>query len=58
MILHILVSHSDAKRCMSSRRVTFIGDSRIRQLFFAYARTTATNPKSVVEGKKVCEIYT
>ena len=45
--------YSDIKRCMSNRHVVFIGDSRMRQNYFAYARDTAKNPQTVAEGKQV-----
>ncbi|XP_072033717.1 N-acetylneuraminate (7)9-O-acetyltransferase-like [Amphiura filiformis] len=43
--------YSETKRCVHQSHVTFIGDSRIRQLYFAYTRATVANPNTVEEGK-------
>ncbi|XP_073438160.1 N-acetylneuraminate (7)9-O-acetyltransferase [Dendrobates tinctorius] len=41
---------SDAKSCLRNQRVTFVGDSRIRQLFFAFVKIL--NPHVKEQGNK------
>ncbi|XP_069815512.1 N-acetylneuraminate (7)9-O-acetyltransferase [Dendropsophus ebraccatus] len=41
---------SDATSCLGDKRVTFVGDSRIRQLFFAFVKIL--NPQFKEQGNK------
>lgn len=42
---------SEAKNCLLDRHVAFIGDSRIRQLFYSFIKLL--NPQVKEEGNKV-----
>lgn len=43
--------YSEAKTCLSEKRVAFVGDSRIRQLFYSFIKII--NPERKEEGIKV-----
>lgn len=43
--------YSEAKTCLSEKRVAFVGDSRIRQLFYSFIKII--NPERKEEGNKV-----
>ncbi|XP_053570035.1 N-acetylneuraminate 9-O-acetyltransferase [Bombina bombina] len=45
---------SEAKSCLADHRVTFVGDSRIRQLFYAFVKIL--NPNVKEEGNKHANI--
>lgn len=43
--------YSEAKTCLSEKRVAFVGDSRIRQLFYSFIKII--DPERREEGNKV-----
>ncbi|KAM4687283.1 N-acetylneuraminate (7)9-O-acetyltransferase [Discoglossus pictus] len=45
---------SEAKSCLADQRITFVGDSRIRQLFYAFVKIL--NPQIKEEGNKHANI--
>lgn len=45
------VLFSEAKACLNNKRIAFIGDSRIRQLFYSFIQIV--NPETREEGNKV-----
>lgn len=49
--LFIFVSGSEAKSCLAEKRVAFIGDSRIRQLFYSFIKIL--DPEQREDGNKV-----
>lgn len=46
-----LLSGSEAKSCLAEKKVVFIGDSRIRQLFYSFI--TILDPEQREDGNKV-----
>lgn len=46
--------YSEAKTCLSEKRVAFVGDSRIRQLFYSFVKII--DPERREEGNKVMRI--
>ena len=44
-------SHSEATTCLSEKRVAFVGDSRIRQLFYSFIKIIDPNQRE--DGIKV-----
>lgn len=51
----LLLSFSEAKFCLREKRIAFVGDSRIRQLFYSFIRMM--NPEVKEVGNKVCCCY-
>lgn len=45
------LSGSEAKTCLAEKRVAFIGDSRIRQLFYSFIKIL--DPEQREDGNKV-----
>lgn len=45
------LSYSEAKTCLAEKRVAFVGDSRIRQLFYAFIKII--DPEQRQDGIKV-----
>lgn len=43
--------HSEAKTCLAEKRVAFVGDSRIRQLFYSYIQII--DAAQSADGRKV-----
>lgn len=43
--------YSEAKNCLIDKHIVFIGDSRIRQLFYSFIKLI--NPQVKEEGNKV-----
>ncbi len=50
-----LLSFSEAKFCHREKRIAFVGDSRIRQLFYSFIKMM--NPEVKEVGNKVCCWY-
>lgn len=44
--------YSEAKTCLAKRRVAFVGDSRIRHLFYSFIKII--DPGQREDGNKVC----
>lgn len=49
--LTIILSCSEAKTCLAEKRVAFVGDSRIRQLFYSFVKII--DPERREDGNKV-----
>lgn len=45
------LSCSEAKTCLATKRVAFVGDSRIRQLFYSFIKII--DPEQKEDGNKV-----
>lgn len=45
------LSGSEAKSCLAGKRVAFLGDSRIRQLFYSFIKIL--DPERREDGNKV-----
>lgn len=50
-LLTVILSGSEAKTCLAEKRVAFIGDSRIRQLFYSFIKIL--DPEQREDGNKV-----
>lgn len=50
-----LLAFSEAKFCLREKRIAFVGDSRIRQLFYSFIKMM--NPEVKEVGNKVCCCY-
>lgn len=50
-----LCDFSEAKNCLVDKHIAFIGDSRIRQLFYSFVKLI--NPQFKEEGNKVKLVY-
>jgi len=50
-----LLSFSEANLCLREKRIAFVGDSRIRQLFYSFVKMV--NPEVKEVGNKVCCCY-
>lgn len=50
-----LCDFSEAKNCLVDKHIAFIGDSRIRQLFYSFVKII--NPQFKEEGNKVKFVY-
>lgn len=47
----LFLSCSEAKTCLADKRVAFVGDSRIRQLFYSFVKII--DPERKEDGNKV-----
>lgn len=50
-----LCDFSEAKNCLVDKHIAFIGDSRIRQLFYSFVKII--NPQFKEDGNKVKFVY-
>jgi hypothetical protein len=51
ILIIIFFNFSEAKTCLVDKHIAFIGDSRIRQLFYSFVKII--NPQFKEEGNKV-----
>lgn len=49
--MFFFLNFSEAKNCLVDKHIAFIGDSRIRQLFYSFVKII--NPQFKEEGNKV-----
>lgn len=55
ILIDVFVDFSEAKNCLVDKHIAFIGDSRIRQLFYSFVKII--NPQFKEEGNKVNFVY-
>lgn len=52
-VVVFLLSFSEAKICLREKRIAFVGDSRVRQLFYSFVKMI--NPEVKEDGNKASQ---
>ena len=50
--VHLVLFYSEAKTCLADKRVAFLGDSRIRQLFYSFVKIINTVVLRYIQNNK------